>query len=149
MPRTWHVSTWIDDSLDDRYYFSISVQHEIDCTTFHSLFSMFGKKMVFKFFKGWQVCDWLAKGSIMLGFMDLSCPRLFRHSNIGLVDNFEILIHKWSNTILFNIIYFNYDFLRVWFLWCTLLHSSLLYHCQKYKRINSLQPKFDIFSASD
>ena len=36
-------------------------------------------------FKSWQVCDWLAKWMIMLRFMDLRWPRVFRRSNVGLV----------------------------------------------------------------
>ena len=35
--------------------------------------------------KSWQVCDWLAKWLIMLGFMDLRWLRVFRHSDVGLV----------------------------------------------------------------
>ena len=38
-----------------------------------------------KIFKSWQVCDWLAKWIIMLRFMDLRWPRVFRRSNVGLV----------------------------------------------------------------
>ena len=38
-----------------------------------------------KFFKSWQVCDWLAKWLKMLGFIDLRQPRVVRHSNVGLV----------------------------------------------------------------
>ena len=36
-----------------------------------------------KMFKSWQVCDWLAKWIIMLRFMDLRWPRVFRCSNVG------------------------------------------------------------------
>ena len=43
------------------------------------------KKKVLKFFKSWQVCGWLAKWFIMLGFMDLRQPRVYRRSNVGLV----------------------------------------------------------------
>ena len=54
------------------------------------LFSFFSwkvwkKKMFFKIFKSWQVCDWLAKWMIMLRFMDLRWPRVYRRSNVGLV----------------------------------------------------------------
>ena len=73
-------------TLDNRYGFSISVQHGIDCTTFHSFFSWkVWKKRFFKIFKSWQVCDWLEKWIIMLRFMDLRWPRVFRRSNVGLV----------------------------------------------------------------
>ena len=40
-----------------------------------------------KIFKSWQVCDWLAKWLIVLGFMDLRWPRVYRRSNVGLVGN--------------------------------------------------------------
>ena len=58
------------------------------CTTFHSFFSW--KVWNFFFFlilKSWQVCDWLAKWIIMLRFMDLRWPRVFRRSNAGLVQH--------------------------------------------------------------
>ena len=38
-----------------------------------------------KIFKSWQVCDWLAKWIIMLRFMNLRWPRVFRRSNVCLV----------------------------------------------------------------
>ena len=41
-----------------------------------------------KIFKSWQVCDWLAKWIIMW-FMDLRWPRVFRRSNVGLVTSYE------------------------------------------------------------
>ena len=54
------------------------------------LFSLFlckvWKKKFFKIFKSWQVCDWLAKWMIMLRFMDLRWPRVYRRSNVGLVQ---------------------------------------------------------------
>ena len=86
MSRTRHI--YIYDALDNRYGFPISVQPEIDCTTFHSFFSWNvwkEKTMLFGIFKDWQVCDWLAKWIIMLGFMDVGWPRVFRRSNVGLV----------------------------------------------------------------
>ena len=76
--RTRHTHTHIYDPLDNRYGFSISVQPEIDCTTFQFLFmKCFEKILVFKFFKSWLVCDWLAKWLIMLGFRDLRWLRVF------------------------------------------------------------------------
>ena len=75
-------------ALDNRYGFSISVQPGIDCTTSQFLFmkcNYVWKKKFFKIFKSWQVCDWLAKWINMLRFMDLRWPRVFRHSNLGLV----------------------------------------------------------------
>ena len=38
-----------------------------------------------KIFKSCRVCDWMAKWIIMLRFMDLIWPRVFRRSNVGLV----------------------------------------------------------------
>ena len=90
MPRTRHI--YVYDALANRYGFSISVQPEIDCTTFHSFFSWNvwkKKKKFFKIFKSWQVCDWLAKWISMLGFMDLRWPRVFRRSSVGLVFKLE------------------------------------------------------------
>ena len=49
------------------------------------LFSFFSCKVWKKKFKCWQVCDWLAKWMIMLRFMDLRWPRVYRRSNVGLV----------------------------------------------------------------
>ena len=81
-----YIYVYIYDALDNRSGFSISVQPGIDCPTFHSFFSWNAwKKMFFKIFKSWQVCDWLPKWIIMLQFMDLRWPRIFRCSNIGLV----------------------------------------------------------------
>ena len=50
----------------------------------HHFSFFFNVKNIF-FFKSLQVCDWLAKCLIMLGFMDLRRPRVVRHSNVGLV----------------------------------------------------------------
>ena len=36
-------------------------------------------------FQNWQVYNWLAKWLIMSGYMDLSRPRVYRRSNVGLV----------------------------------------------------------------
>ena len=46
-----------------------------------------------KIFKSWQVCDWLAKWLIVLGFMDLRWPRVYRRSNVGLV-HYAVLTHQ-------------------------------------------------------
>ena len=95
MPRTRHINVY--DALDNRYGFSISVQPEIDCTTFQFLFmKCLKKKKFFKIFKSWQVCDWLAKRIIMLGFMDLRWPRVFRRSNVGLVHYVPIIASSWN-----------------------------------------------------
>ena len=62
--------------------------YQIDCTTFHSFLSWnIRKDFFFNFQKlaGLWMCDWLAKWIIMLRFMDLGWPRIFRRSNVGLV----------------------------------------------------------------
>ena len=76
MPRTRHI-------------FSISFQPEIDCTTFHSLFSVFEKE---KLAGLWLVAKWL----IMLGFMGLGRPRVFRRSNIGFVSYYRYYLWAMS-----------------------------------------------------
>ena len=68
--------------LGNRYGFSISVQTEI-----RPLFIFFPMLKKTKFFQRSQVCDWLAKWLIMLGFMDLRRLRVVRRSNVGLYPN--------------------------------------------------------------
>ena len=53
-----------------------------------------------KIFKSWQVCDWLAKWLIVLGFMDLRWPRVYRRSNVGLVSESRNL-NFWQNFEIF------------------------------------------------
>ena len=93
MPRTRHTY----DALDNRYGFSISVQPGIDCTTFQ----------FFKIFKSWQVYDWLAKWMIMLRFMDLRWPRVYRRSNVGLVPAAvgfrQIILISHANILYYNV----------------------------------------------
>ena len=50
-----------------------------------------------RIFKSWQVCNWLAKWIIMLWFMDLRWPRVFRRSNVGLVYIIHLLFSKDHN----------------------------------------------------
>ena len=64
------------------YQFNLRLIASLFTVSFHE---MFEKKLAFKIFKIWQVCDWLAKWIIMLGFMNLRWPRVFRRSNVGLV----------------------------------------------------------------
>ena len=83
---TYMYYIYIYDALHNPYGFSISVQHGIDCTTFHSFFSwkVWKKNFFFNFQKLaglWLLAKWI----IMLRFMDLRWPRVFRRSNIGLV----------------------------------------------------------------
>ena len=52
---------------------------------FSQVFFNVWKKRVFKIFKSWQVCGWLTKWFIMLGFKDLRQPRGYWRSNVGLV----------------------------------------------------------------
>ena len=47
-----------------------------------------------KIFKSWQVCDWLAKWLIVLGFMDLRWPRVYRRSNVGLVRFGRVTLYR-------------------------------------------------------
>ena len=77
-----YTDIYVYDALDNRYGFSISVQPEI-APLFTVSFNEIKKKK--KIFKNWQVCDWLAKWIIMLRFMDLRWPRVFRCSSVGLV----------------------------------------------------------------
>ena len=57
MLRTRHI--YVYDALDNWYGFSVSVQPEIDCTTFHSFFSWnVWKKKVFQDFVGRSVIGW-------------------------------------------------------------------------------------------
>ena len=84
-----YIYVYIYDALDNRSGFSISVQPGIDCTTSHNSFSL---NVWFFFFKSWQVCDRLAKWIIMLRFMALRWPRVFRRSNVGLVQHRDICV---------------------------------------------------------
>ena len=52
-----------------------------------------------KIFKSWQVCDWLAKWLIVLGFMDLRWPRVYRRSNVGLVYNAIKIFHFFAGSV--------------------------------------------------
>ena len=63
-----------------------------DCITFHSFNSKFF------FFLSWQVCDWLAKWLIVLGFMELWWPSVYRHSNVGLVWNYIYIFISQGNS---------------------------------------------------
>ena len=68
--------------MDFLYQFNMGLIAPLFTVSFHGKFE---KKMFFKIFKSWQVCDWLAKWIIILRFMDLRWPRVFRGSNFGLV----------------------------------------------------------------
>ena len=68
--------------MDFLYQFNLELIAPLFTVSFHEEFE---KKMVFKIFKSRQVCDWLAKWIIMLRFLDLRWPRVFRRSNVGLV----------------------------------------------------------------
>ena len=69
--------------MDFLYQFNLRLIAPLFTVSFHEMFEK--KKKYFKIFKSWQVCDWLAKWIIMLGFMDLRWPRVFRRSSVGLV----------------------------------------------------------------
>ena len=68
--------------MDLLYQFNMGLIAPFFIVSFHVEFE---KKLFFKIFKSWQVLDWLAKWIIMLRFMDLRWPRVFRRSNVGLV----------------------------------------------------------------
>ena len=69
--------------MDFLYQFNLGLIASLFTVSFHEKFE---KKLFFKIFKSWQVCDWLAKWIIMLQFMDLRWPRVFRRSNVGRVQ---------------------------------------------------------------
>ena len=68
--------------MDFLYEFNMELIAPLFTVSFHEKLE---KKMFFEIFKSWQVCDWLAKWIIMLRFMDLRWPRVFRRSNVGFV----------------------------------------------------------------
>ena len=90
----WHVHYRLIDNLCDHLYlkngsFKFEVDpHQINLSYFSQF--PFNVKQKKKIFKSWQVCVWLARWFIMLGFMDLRWPRISRHSNVGLVN---IILH--------------------------------------------------------
>ena len=69
--------------MDFLYQFNMGLIAPLFTVSFHEKFE---KKLFFEIFKSCQVCDWLAKWIIMLRFMDLMWLRVFRHSNVGLVQ---------------------------------------------------------------
>ena len=69
--------------MDFLYQFNLRLIAPLFTVSFHE---MFEKKKFFKIFKSWQVFDWLAKWIILLGFMDLRWPRVFRRFSVGLVE---------------------------------------------------------------
>ena len=72
--------------MDFLYQFNMGLIAPLFTVSFHDL--SLKKKMFLKIFTSWQVCDCLAKWIIMLRFMDLWWPRVFRRSNVGLVQNY-------------------------------------------------------------
>ena len=85
----WELQIW---------NWSTSVQPAI-APLFIISFQCFKKKKK-KVFKNWQVYDWRTKWLIMLGYMDLRRPRVYRRSNVGLV------IHKitWFSNCKLNLL---------------------------------------------
>ena len=70
--------------------------HQFNLRLHH--FSQFQRKGKKKF-KSWQICDWLTKWLIGLGFMDLRWPRVYWRSNVGLVCTcFEISVWNLACT---------------------------------------------------
>ena len=77
--------------------------HQFNLRLHH--FSQFQHKKI----KCWLVCDWLAKWLIVLGFMDLRWPRVYRRSNVGLVWSWRSRsIDPQYNR------YFNQSVLHIW-----------------------------------
>ena len=72
----------IDNVGDYLYLKNGNFKLEVDPHEFKLRLHHFKKKQKIK---SWQVCDWLAMWFIMLEFMDLRWPRVFRRSNVGLV----------------------------------------------------------------
>ena len=72
------MRTFKDNVGDYLYLNNGSFKSEVD----PHQFNLREKKEIFK---SWQVCDWLAKWLIVLGFMDLRWLRVYRHSNVSLV----------------------------------------------------------------
>ena len=78
-----HTHKYIYDmviDMDFLYQFNLGLIAPLFTGSFHEMFEFF-----FFFFKSSQVCDWLAKWIIMLRFMDLRWPRVFRRSNAVLL----------------------------------------------------------------
>ena len=89
-----HTHIYIYNMIIDMDFLYQFIQSGIDCTTFHRFFSWNVRNFFFFFFKSSQVCDWLAKWIIMLRFMDLRWPRVFRRSN-AVLFNFVLLVCGW------------------------------------------------------
>ena len=86
-------------NMDFLYQFNMGLIAPFFTVSFHEKFE---KKKFFKIFKSWQVWDWLAKWIIMLRFMDLRWPRVFRRSKVGLVYLLllSLFLDKHSNFVL-------------------------------------------------
>ena len=94
-----HSHNRLIDNIGDYLYFKnqrmeasnlklIHISSTWDCTTFHNFLPMFQKKKK-KILKNWQVYDWRTKWLIMSGYMDLRRPRVYRRSNVGLVEWYD------------------------------------------------------------
>ena len=117
----WKIIDYVGDYLHLKnvsFRFEVCSHHWTwDCTTFQNflskikkiqeeILSMWCKKNTAQqcqagpwstlIFKSWQVCNWLAKWLIMLGFMDIKQPRISWHSNISLVDYINICLKPCS-----------------------------------------------------
>ena len=78
---TSHACPLLIDNVGNYLYMCLnnwSFKSEVD----PHQFNLREKKEIFK---SWQVCDWLVKWLIVLGFMDLRWPGVYWHSNVGLV----------------------------------------------------------------
>ena len=82
-PNIYIYMTLLIIDMDFLYQFNMGLIAPFFTVSFHEKFE---KKKFFKIFKSWQVWDWLAKWIIMLRFMDLRWPRVFRRSDVGHVS---------------------------------------------------------------
>ena len=92
-------------NMDFLYQFNLRLIAPLFTVSFHEMFEK-------KKFKCWQVCDWLAKCIIMLRFMDLRWPRVFRRSSVGLVKLWSsilvMVLRKLLSFVPFHIIQNSY-----------------------------------------
>ena len=88
---TSHACAFLIDNVGNYLYLNngrfkfVVDPHQFNLRLHH--FSQFQRKKTI--LKSWQVCDWLAKWLIILGFMDLRWPRVYRRSDVGLVIVFK------------------------------------------------------------
>ena len=100
------ICTWKSQRMGTSNLMLMLISWTWGCTTFHNFISMFKKKI-----KSWQVCDWLAKWSIMSGYMDLRRPRVYRRSSVGLV--IDVFFELWIYNVICTLRLINHFRVRV------------------------------------